>query len=250
MRRVYTDSGIAPHKVIVIPNGVNTSIFRPEGNKMWLDTGKRFKFLFVGGTIYRKGIDILLNTYLRTFTSNDNVVLVIKDFGSNSFYKGQSVTGLIKEIQRTPNAPEVLYMEKDLAEQDMAALYRNCDCLVHPYRGEGFGLPVLEAMACGLPVVVTDGGSTDDFVDDSIGFRVPSKRVYGEKMVGELETVSEIWHLEIDQDVLSRIMNEIYFNPSVLPGMGMEASRKASAYFNWKDISHKVMERLKFLSWQ
>lgn len=250
VRRVYTDSGIAPQKVIVIPNGVNTSIFSPEGNRMGLDTGKRFKFLFVGGTIYRKGIDILLNTYLRTFTSNDNIALVIKGFGSNSFYKGQSVSGLIKEIQRTPNAPEVLYIEKDLTEKDMAALYRNCDCLVHPYRGEGFGLPVLEAMACGLPVVVTAGGSTDDFVDDSIGFRVPSKRVYGEKMVGELETVSEIWHLEIDRNVLSRIMKEIYFNPSVLPEMGMEASRKASAYFNWKDISNKVMERLKFLSRQ
>ncbi len=250
VRRVYTDSGIDAQKVIVIPNGVNTSIFRPEGNRMELDTGKRFKFLFVGGTFYRKGIDILLDTYLRTFTSNDNIVLVIKDFGSKSFYKGQSNSKLIKEIQRTPNAPEILYIEKELTEQDMPALYRACDCLVHPYRGEGFGLPVLEAMACGLPVVVTDGGSTDDFVDDSTGFRVPSKRVYGEKMVGELETVSETWHLEIDRNVLSRIMKEIYFNPFLLPEMGMEASRKASAYFNWKDISNKVMERLKFLSRQ
>ena len=44
---------------------------------------------------------------------------------------------------------------RQLSEAELAGLYTACDCLVHPYRGEGFGLPIAEAMACGLPVIVT-----------------------------------------------------------------------------------------------
>ena len=57
----------------------------------------------------------------------------------------------------------------------MPRLFAACDVLVHPYRGEGFGLPVLEAMACGLPVVVTAGGPTDEFVPPAACWRVPAR---------------------------------------------------------------------------
>ena len=48
-----------------------------------------------------------------------------------------------------------VHLTDDLDDDGLAALYRACDVLVHPYRGEGFAMPVLEAMACGLPVIVT-----------------------------------------------------------------------------------------------
>ena len=49
----------------------------------------------------------------------------------------------------------VEYIDRILSETEMAGLYAACDCLVHPFRGEGFALPIVEAMACGLPVIVT-----------------------------------------------------------------------------------------------
>ena len=52
----------------------------------------------------------------------------------------------------------VEYIDRSLTEAEMAGLYAACDCLVHPFRGEGFGLPVVEAMACGLPAIVTGAG--------------------------------------------------------------------------------------------
>ena len=48
-------------------------------------------------------------------------------------------------------------LDDELDDDEVAALYRACDVLVHPYRGEGFAMPVLEAMACGLPVITTGG---------------------------------------------------------------------------------------------
>ena len=86
--------------------------------------------------------------------------------GNNSFYKGQTTEQQIIQVQNTPNAPEIEYITDDLTDNEIASLYRSCDIFVCTYRGEGFSLPTLEAMASGLSVVVTRGGSTDDFTTE------------------------------------------------------------------------------------
>jgi glycosyltransferase involved in cell wall biosynthesis len=154
---------------------VDTSLFKPEGLAMDLKTGKQFRFLFVGGTIWRKGIDVLLKGYCSAFTRADDVCLVIKEMGANSFYKGQCAGETIARLQEYPGAPEVLYLTEELSDQEMARLYRSCHCLVHPYRGEGFGLPAAEAAASGLPVIVSFGGATDDFMPLESGYFVATR---------------------------------------------------------------------------
>src|SRR6202035_957998 len=59
----------------------------------------------------------------------------------------------------------------------MAEMYQLADAYVSPYRAEGFNMPVLEAAACGLPVICTAGGSTDDFVTDGFAGRIESKKM-------------------------------------------------------------------------
>jgi len=86
--------------------------------------------------------------------------------GNQSYYKGQTTEQQIIQIQNNPNAPEIEYITDDLTEQQIANLYRTCDVFVATYRGEGFSLPTLEAMASGLTVIVTKGGSTDDFTTE------------------------------------------------------------------------------------
>ena len=97
VRKMYVDSGVAPEKVRVMPNGVDVKKFRPGLKPLKLPTRKKFKFLFVGGTIYRKGPDILLEAYVKAFSSADDVCLVIKDFGGDSFYQGQTAGAAIRE---------------------------------------------------------------------------------------------------------------------------------------------------------
>ena len=55
-----------------------------------LTAGPEFRLLFVGGTIHRKGIDLLLTAFARAFRPSDGVGLVIKEMGSKSFYRGQT----------------------------------------------------------------------------------------------------------------------------------------------------------------
>lgn len=58
------------------------------------------------------------------------------------------------------------------ADYDMATLYRSADCFVISTRGEGWGMPILEAMACGLPAIATNWSSQVDFFNETNGYPV------------------------------------------------------------------------------
>ncbi len=243
-KQAMLDSGVAFDKVHVIPNGIDPALFTPSGKRLNIPTTKRFKILYVGGTIYRKGIDILLTAYAKMFTRKDDVCLVIKDMGGETFYKGMTAKDYIKQMQENPDAPEVCYLDENVSEQEMAALYRACDIFASPYRGEGFSLPTLEAMASGLPVVVTAGGATDDFVTDECGWRIPStKKSVGETVDG-YEMAGETFMLEPDGDELGNVLKNAYQSPSDLVIKGIRAARIARTQWTWRRATMKVLERL------
>src|SRR5262249_49081686 len=141
VRDSFLQSGVPGDLVHVIPLGADPEHFRPDVPPLPLMTRKRFKFLFVGGTLWRKGIDVLLDAYTRAFNRGDDVCLVIKDMGVGTFYRGQTAEAHIAEIRAAAAAPEIVYLNRELSDEELAGLYTACDCLVHPYRGEGFGLP-------------------------------------------------------------------------------------------------------------
>ncbi len=90
------------------------------------------------------------------------MTLVVKDVGAAGVYRNGDRDAM-RAYAASGELPRVRLIEDELSDDELAALYRACDVLVHPYRGEGFAMPVLEAMACGLPVIVTGGGPTDEF---------------------------------------------------------------------------------------
>ncbi len=242
VRQVYVDSGVPAEKVHVLPNGIDAKLFRPDAKPLKLATRKSFKFLFVGGTIYRKGPDALLKAYVETFTDQDDVCLVIKDFGGGSVYAGQTVEHQIRELQKQPQAPEILYLKQDLPPQDLPGLYTACDCLAHPYRGEGFGLPVLEAMACGLPVMVTAGGATDDFVPDEAGYKIPAKRqVFGSEISG-MPLVGHGWLLEPEAGAIKEMMRRAFTDRDTARAKGRFASDHARRNWTWHHTANRLVE--------
>ena len=174
VRRMYTDSGIDAERVHVVSNGVDLDRFTPDGPRLDIDA-PGVRLLFVGGVIGRKGPDVLLEAYREAFAGRDDVTLVIKDFGAAGVYSGADRDGL-RAYAGAGTLPRLVLLEDELSGEEMAALYRACDVLVHPYRGEGFAMPVLEAMACGLPVVVTGGGPTDEFCPPDAGWRIRAER--------------------------------------------------------------------------
>jgi GT2 family glycosyltransferase len=243
VRQCYLQSGVPEDRVQVVPLGVDTVRFSPQAPPRPLKTAKQFKFLFVGGTIARKGIDVLLEAYARAFTAADDVCLVIKDMGAGSFYRGQTAEELIARHQARAAAPEIEYLDEPLTEEELPGLYTACDCLVHPYRGEGFGLPIAEAMACGLPVIVTGWGAALDFCNDTHAYLIPAREVrFAHKSVGDLETVDYPWVAEPDGEALRHYLRHVVEHPAEARTKGQAGCAHIRGHFTW-DHAAEVVER-------
>jgi glycosyltransferase involved in cell wall biosynthesis len=183
-REGFIRSGADPHRVFVVPHGIDPSIFHP------LDRSERavlraqhgwngFIFLNLGSMAMSKGIGVLLKAFATVAQKHPDVRLLMK--GSGAVYDSQSCFQT-QAASLTPDElslirPKMMYFEHTLSFAQMASLYQMADAYVSPYEAEGFNLPVLEAIASGLPVICTRGGPTDEFTTDEFALRVNSVRV-------------------------------------------------------------------------
>lgn len=179
-------SGVPADRVVVVPHGVDTQVFRPSGDtERTLQRRRRgfapddFVFLNVGALYDRKGIPSLLRAFAEIAARHENARLVLK--GIDSVYGSRAAVAAmmaqLSQAQRLAMQGKVSYRGGELSYSDLADLYRSADVLVSPYQLEGFNMPVLEAIACGLPVICTAGGPTDDFTLGEFAWRIDSELV-------------------------------------------------------------------------
>lgn len=240
----YVEDGLDPAKVAVVPLGVDATRFRPDAppsSRVLGATDRAFRFLFVGGTIRRKGVDVLLAAWRRAFRRDDDVALIVKDFCKQGAYKGQTHEARIAEAAADPDAAPIVYLDDDLDDAELAGLYASCHALVHPYRGEGFGLPVLEAMASGLPTLVTRGGACDAFCDASTSLFIGAERRPAQSPI---PLVRGGWTLEPSAAQLAGLLRLARSYPDALRDMGLRAREKAAREWTWERAAAVAADRI------
>lgn len=179
----FLNSGLAKSKLSIVPCGVDTSVFRPlppdERAALRKEFGWEGKFVIINisAATYNKGLDLVMKAVAALAAERPELLICLK--GSDTLYNSDAhvltAYQMLTDDERVKLRGHFDYLGSSLTALKMAQWYQAADVYLSPYRGEGFNLPVLEAAACGLPVICTRGGSTDDFVDDSWALRIDSK---------------------------------------------------------------------------
>jgi glycosyltransferase involved in cell wall biosynthesis len=178
----YERFGLAPERIHVVPHGVDRDVLRADvGRRAAARVALEIEdheqvFLSVGAMTPNKGIDLLFAAFARLAARRPGVRLVLK--GADDLFPSRDmVKAALNELppgEREIVLRRMIYTGSTYSSRKMADLYRAADVYVAPYRAEGFNLPVLEAAACGVPVICTSGGPTDEFTDASFCGRIRS----------------------------------------------------------------------------
>ena len=169
VRDVLRNSGV---RVPIEVMGVGVE--RPDTSQppalLELPPHRGFTFLHISSAFPRKGVDVLLAAYFDSFCGKDDVTLVLKTFPNPH----NDVDRLLEETRdRHADPPRVVWIDRDLPDIEVQRLYGIADCYVHPSRGEGFGLPVAEAMLASVLTVVVPHSGLADFCSDDTSVTVP-----------------------------------------------------------------------------
>ena len=144
------------NNVVVIPCGYDPNIFHPLENR-----SRSFHFFNIGKMEYRKGHDILIKAFCKAFNKFDDVYLhmlwdnVFLNEQEKEWWRGQYRTSLMGE--------RVVFHNRFNTDHELAAFIRSMHVGVFPTRAEGFGLPILQTLACGRRVITTDYSAQVDY---------------------------------------------------------------------------------------
>jgi glycosyltransferase involved in cell wall biosynthesis len=242
----FVRSGFPPEHVHVIPLGVEVGPERyghpgvAEKQQLRFALGlpsDAFVFLNIGAMTWNKGVAPLLIAFAIHKKKYPASLLILK--GADFLY-GNTIKKTIDEARALrPGALDdgtlgsIIYNRHNLSNDDMAKLYRACDAYVSPYRAEGFNLPVLEAVASGLPVLVTAGGPTDDFCRDDFCLRI-----------GSVPTVAKDLseYLEPDIDHLVELMARVVDDTSMRAVASKAGPAWVAKNYSWSGIAVRVAE--------
>lgn len=179
-RQTLMDHGVAGDKIRVLPHGVDSARFSVAGER-----GNRpFRFVFVGSVSGRKGVPLLLEAWRR-----------LRPAGAELWVVGPIAPAVRKLVPDLPG----LRLWGEVPGVAVAGMLQQCDVMVFPSYFEGFGLVILQAMACGLPVITTAATAGPDLIPTpgAGGWIVPT---------GDLERLAEaLEHCLAHQDEMPAV---------------------------------------------
>ncbi|MBP1964275.1 glycosyltransferase family 4 protein [Paenibacillus aceris] len=233
-KRALENSGVKV-PIFIVPHGVNTKEFHPNNKKLDVPSAAgKFTFVSVFGFQHRKNPEGLLRAYWEEFSSADNVILVIKTNGyaayENEKWIQQKIWQYKKRLGIRKDTAPVVIIGRRLSESQLKGLYTLGDAFVLPTRGEGVGLPFLEALASGVPVIATGWGGQMDFLTPNNSFLIPyqlrnpsvsmnNPHAISRKFSNLFAQKGQKW-AEPDLHSLKRIMRNAYENPALCKAKG------------------------------
>ncbi len=206
-RQSYLDAGVHAERLHLLPLGVDLLTFRPGDHTT---RGLFFTFIFSGKVTIHKGIDFLIQAFKKVLKRYPNVKLRIIGFGGDGY-----------PLVRTASLPQIEWLGF-VTQTELAKHYQAADCLVLPSRHDSYGMVVTEALASGLPVIISDRVGAKDIIEEGKnGWVVP---------LGDIESLADrmLWMVE---------------HRTELEPMRVLARRTAEKY-SWDDYQKRLVDVL------
>ncbi len=229
------------HKIIIIPHGVDLKKFYPK------DNNKERPFTFIAnkgwakGLSDRGGIQWLLKAFDEEFTEKDNCILKVK---INPVYNNPS-WNLNDEINKLnlnrDNKAKIFINPSLMTDAELLDFYNGGDVFVSTSMADGFNLPVIEAMACEMPVLVTKFGGQEDFVNDKYGWFIDQGTYdyYASELIYE-----DVKWFKPDLSQIKNLLRLIYNqDKESLREKGFEA-RKEAEKWTWTATAKKLKKEI------
>ena len=202
-RDSFVAEGVDPARIQVVPYGVDLETFKPA---LHPSTRSTFEVIYAGQLTQRKGLSYLLRGYRKFRRLDSRLTLVGSTVG---------------DVQVLQTYAKHFRHFAHQTRPALAQMYRDSDVFVFPTLIEGMPLVVLEAMACGLPVIVTANGPADIVRDGIDGFIIPQR----------------------DEDAISGCLERLYRDRRLRAQMGRNAAARARE-FGWEAYTTKTRRYL------
>ena len=220
--------------IYVVPEGVDPDFYKPKEEKT-----VKFNFLFVGSWtgdyIDRKGAGLLIKAFHEEFKEDIELNLKISTFFAPEFDAKKCVRDIIGVDDE-----RIKINQKKLNAEEIRELYWNASCFVLPTQGEAFGLTAIEAMACGVPTIITHDKNSGhmDYTKDYVTYVNWKELIQGDKRFYHPENRFPLPDLED----LKKKMREVYENNKDKRELALEGSKFVREKFSWDKAVKKIEE--------
>ncbi len=244
-RQIFARAGLKEQKLRVVPEGVDANIFHPlpaTPNKKSV-----FRFLCVGKWERRKGTADLVRAFASEFTPSEPVELVMHCH--NIYLPGFDLKAAIaSELAAVGGAAPRITVSNHATLPGLIKLMQRSDAFVLPTRGEAWGLPILEAMACGLPCIVTDCTGHRTFANESNSYLI--------SVAGSCPAYDPIFYdenldwgewCEPDTHHLQSLMRHVFENREEAKEKG-RAARRDAVRWSWDNAGRIALKHLREMS--
>jgi glycosyltransferase involved in cell wall biosynthesis len=241
-KEVFENSGVKKD-VKVVPAGVDVNMFNPWREPM-VPRSDKFRFLCVGKYEKRKGYDLLLKAYCEEFKQNEKVEMIIMADSIKMFEPQFNIFKEMINLRLAADRADLQIVEGMLPNyNDMGRLYTSADCFVCPTRGEGWNLPLCEAMACGLPSIATNWSAHTEFANEKNCYMLNDyKMVPSEQKLAQIFLQFGQW-AEPSIKELREKMRYVFDNQAEAKKLG-EVACKDMKNWTWDEAAKKFIKAI------
>jgi len=240
------EQGIPANKVKIVPEGVDVEKYKPIEKKH--DKTKPFQFLLIGRWDYRKATQEIIKSFVDEFSEDENVELLLSV--DNPFAK-DGFSSTEERLKNSGISHSRIKIVNHISSEKYVDMLKNVDVFLSCARGEGWNLPLIEAMACGIPSIYSNWGGQLEFAE---GRGIPVD-IISEVPVSDLvddKYYSWSWNApgnfaEPNFKDLTKKMRNVFQNYDFYKELALKESEEIREIFTWENaanISKKYIDEL------